>query len=52
LGLFQGQSGGKRFRRHLSEQAHRAGSGLDVLQAAAALVGSSQKADNTLEEAS
>lgn len=38
LGLFAGVPGGKRFRRHLSEQAHRAGAGLDVLKAAAALV--------------
>jgi tRNA-dihydrouridine synthase A len=34
LGLFQGQPGGKRFRRHISENAHRAGAGLDVLLAA------------------
>jgi len=39
LGLFQGQPGGKRFRRHLSEHAHRPGAGLDVLQAALAQVG-------------
>jgi tRNA-dihydrouridine synthase A len=38
LGLFQGVPGGKRFRRHLSEQAHRKGAGLDVLRAAVALV--------------
>jgi tRNA-dihydrouridine synthase A len=34
LGLFQGQPGGKRFRRHLSEHAHRAGAGPEVLRAA------------------
>jgi len=39
LGLFQGQPGGKRFRRHLSEHAHRPGAGLEVLQAALAQVG-------------
>jgi tRNA-dihydrouridine synthase A len=38
LGLFQGVAGGKRFRRHLSEQAHRRGAGLEVLHAAVALV--------------
>jgi tRNA-dihydrouridine synthase A len=31
LGLFQGQRGGKRFRRHISEHAHRPGAGLAVL---------------------
>ncbi len=36
LGLFQGQPGGKRFRRHLSENANRRGAGLDVLRAALA----------------
>ncbi len=39
LGLFQGVAGGKRFRRHLSEHAHRKGAGLEVLHAAVALVG-------------
>jgi tRNA-dihydrouridine synthase A len=38
LGLFQGVPGGKRFRRHLSEQAHRKGADLEVLRAAVALV--------------
>ncbi|MEY4642362.1 MAG: hypothetical protein RLZZ227_2356 [Pseudomonadota bacterium] len=36
LGLFQGQPGGKRFRRHISEHAHRRGAGLEVLHAAVA----------------
>lgn len=31
LGLFQGQRGGKRFRRHISENAHRPGADLSVL---------------------
>jgi tRNA-dihydrouridine synthase A len=31
LGLFQGQHGGKRFRRHISEHAHRPGAGLSIL---------------------
>jgi tRNA-dihydrouridine synthase A len=34
LGLFQGQPGGKRFRRHISENAHRPGAGIEVLLAA------------------
>jgi tRNA-dihydrouridine synthase A len=34
LGLFQGQPGGKRFRRHLSENASRRDAGLNVLLAA------------------
>ena len=34
LGLFHGQPGGKQFRRHLSEQAHKPGAGIDVLQQA------------------
>ncbi|GAB2795451.1 tRNA dihydrouridine(20/20a) synthase DusA [Halomonas shantousis] len=38
LGLFQGCPGGRRFRRHLSENAHREGAGLDVFDAALALV--------------
>lgn len=45
LGLFAGVPGGKRFRRHLSEQAHRAGTGLDVLEAAAALVNDTRLAE-------
>ncbi len=34
LGLFQGQPGGKRFRRYISEHAHHPGAGLEVLRAA------------------
>ncbi|MGM0633564.1 MAG: tRNA dihydrouridine(20/20a) synthase DusA [Pseudomonadota bacterium] len=37
LGLYRGVPGGKRFRRHLSEQAHRAGAGITVLEDAIAL---------------
>ncbi len=33
LGLFQGQPGARAWRRHLSEQAHRSGAGIDVLTA-------------------
>lgn len=31
LGLFHGQPGGRQFRRHLSENAHRPGSGIEVV---------------------
>jgi tRNA-dihydrouridine synthase A len=33
LGLFQGQPGARAWRRHLSEQAHRPGAGVEVLTA-------------------
>lgn len=36
LGLFHGQSGGKQFRRHLSEHAHLPGAGIATLQDAVA----------------
>jgi tRNA-dihydrouridine synthase A len=39
LGLFHGQPGGKRFRRHLSEHANKPETGMETLQQAAALVG-------------
>jgi tRNA-dihydrouridine synthase A len=38
LGLFHGQPGGRRFRRHISENAHKPGSGMDVIRDALALV--------------
>ncbi|WP_043530104.1 tRNA dihydrouridine(20/20a) synthase DusA [Litchfieldella xinjiangensis] len=38
LGLFQGCPGGRRFRRHLSENAHRDGAGLSVFDDALGLV--------------
>jgi tRNA-dihydrouridine synthase A len=38
LGLFNGQRGGRLWRRFLSENAHRHGAGIDVLQAALRLV--------------
>ncbi|GHC33404.1 tRNA dihydrouridine(20/20a) synthase DusA [Aidingimonas halophila] len=38
LGLFQGCPGGRKFRRHLSEHAHRDGAGLDVFDEALSLV--------------
>lgn len=45
LGLFHEQPGGKRFRRHLSENAHRAGAGLQVLLDAVSLVGQRERSD-------
>lgn len=38
LGLFNGQAGGKLFRRHISEHAHRPGAGVEVLSDALAFV--------------
>jgi len=38
LGLFQGCPGARRWRRHLSENAHLSGAGAEVIVAAAALV--------------
>ena len=34
LGLFQGQPGARAWRRHISENAHQRGAGLEVLTAA------------------
>ncbi len=47
LGLFHGEPGGKRFRRHLSEQAHRSGADLTVLRQAVALVASGPALEET-----
>ncbi|QBH97876.1 tRNA dihydrouridine(20/20a) synthase DusA [Limnobaculum zhutongyuii] len=38
LGLFQGIPGARQFRRHLSENAHKAGADVDVLRQALAMV--------------
>ncbi|WP_217636509.1 tRNA dihydrouridine(20/20a) synthase DusA [Modicisalibacter muralis] len=43
LGLFQGCPGGRRFRRHLSENAHRDGAGLQVFDDALGLVGETHR---------
>lgn len=43
LGLFQGQPGGKRFRRYLSENVHKPDAGLDVLKTALALTRTAQQ---------
>lgn len=42
LGLFAGQPGARQWRRILSEQAHRPGAGLEVLDAASAAVQQAQ----------
>ena len=47
LGLYQGQPGGRRFRRHLSERAHRDGATSAVLREAVALCGP-QPPDNDI----
>lgn len=38
LGLFQGMPGARRWRRHISENAHKPGAGVDVIRQAAAFV--------------
>ena len=38
LGLFQGQTGAKAWRRHISENAHKEGVGIELLQEAMAMV--------------
>ncbi|NMT64652.1 tRNA dihydrouridine(20/20a) synthase DusA [Marinobacter orientalis] len=38
MGLFHGQPGGRQFRRYLSENAHRPGSGIEVIEQAMARV--------------
>lgn len=45
LGLFYGQPGGRLFRRHLSERAHRKEAGVEVLQEALALFNTSTMQD-------
>ena len=34
VGIFHAQKGGKRFRRYLSENAHKKGAGIDVVKQA------------------
>ena len=45
LGLFQGQPGGRKFRRHLSENAHREGATLQVYDDALGLVAERETAE-------
>lgn len=44
LGLFHGQYGGKQFRRYISENAHKPGAGIEVLDKALEFVRSTQAA--------
>jgi tRNA-dihydrouridine synthase A len=44
IALFHGQPGGRLWRRHLAEQAHRAGAGPEVLEAGLAIVAAAQAA--------
>ncbi|WP_299775770.1 tRNA dihydrouridine(20/20a) synthase DusA [uncultured Pseudoteredinibacter sp.] len=38
LGLFQGQPGARQFRRHISENIHKTGAGIEVMEDAAAFI--------------
>lgn len=38
LGLFNGEAGGRLFRRHISEHAHRPGAGIEILEQALTFV--------------
>ena len=38
MGLFHGQPGGRQFRRYISENAHKPGSGIEVIERAMAKV--------------
>ncbi len=54
LGLFQGLPGARAYRRHIAENAHRPGSGPEVLERAASLVRrrtADEGADEAVEEA-
>jgi tRNA-dihydrouridine synthase A len=48
LGLFHGCPRARAFRRHLAENAHRDGAGLDVLMAARAVVAGSFSETNAV----
>ena len=50
LGLFQGLPGARAYRRHIAENAHRPGTGPEVLERAASLV-RRRGADDDVEEA-
>jgi tRNA-dihydrouridine synthase A len=48
LGLFQGVPGARAWRRHLSEHAHGAGAGIEVIQGALAAVGAGGTEDEAM----
>jgi len=50
LGLYKGQPGGKQFRRHLSENAWRKGSGISVLEDAVTMAESLRNSESLTEE--
>src|SRR5690625_3548008 len=49
LGLYQGEYGGRQFRRHISEYAHRPDADANVLRAAAALTVRAAQDNNTAD---
>jgi tRNA-dihydrouridine synthase A len=46
LGLFNGLPGARRFRRHISENAHRAHAGIEVIDQALTLLGETHHEDH------
>ena len=48
MGLFQGQPGAKRFRRYLSENAHRENAGIEILETAGRLILNSDSTQEAL----
>lgn len=50
LGLYQGEYGGRLFRRHISEQAHRADANAEILRQAVALTARAADHDNTYQQ--
>lgn len=50
LGLFKGERGGKQFRRHLSEHAHKLNAGAEVLTQACAFTHIAAPLEGALEE--
>jgi tRNA-dihydrouridine synthase A len=50
LGLFHGQPGARAWRRHIAENAHRPGAGIDVIWAAADHVGGARTTPHSKEQ--
>ncbi|MGK0498785.1 MAG: tRNA-dihydrouridine synthase A [Oceanicoccus sp.] len=50
LGLFQGVAGAKLFRRHISQQAHKKGAGIEVVEQALALMVEVQQRNDEYHE--
>tara|TARA_R110002110_G_scaffold114374_2_gene283721 strand:+ start:28858 stop:29871 length:1014 start_codon:yes stop_codon:yes gene_type:complete len=51
LGLYQGLPGARQFRRHISENAHRKGAGIEVLEQAYSLVRDADERQQTRDSA-